>query len=211
MIKRMSSTWLCMLVLPLVLAALGSSACLRGTPSERPPVHLNPNMDDQPKAEPQSLSSLFSDSAAMRTPVPGTVARGQLSEDMAYYNGKDDNGAFLRTSPVPLSMKLLEAGRGRYDIYCAPCHSRVGDGQGIVARYGYPAPASHHDQRIRDAEDGYLFDVITNGYKEMPAYRNQVPVADRWAIVAYMRALQRSQNATVIDVPEPLRSQLKQN
>ena len=142
----------------------------------------------------------------MRPPVAGTVARGQLRDDMAYYTGKDDNGTFIRGLPVSMTMQLLERGRERYDIYCAPCHSRIGDGRGMVFRYGYPPPATHHDPRIRESEDGYLFEVITNGYKNMPAYRNQVPVADRWAIVAYMRALQRSQNATINDVPDSVRS-----
>ena len=186
------------------------AGCTRGRPSRKPPVHLNPNMDVQPRLERQSPSSFFADGAAMRPPVPGTVARGQLHDDPVYYTGKDERGRLVRTAPVPYSMERLRRGRQRYDIYCAPCHGRVGDGQSMVAKRGFvPPPTNLHDPRLLTIEDGHLFDVITNGIRNMPSYRSQIPVEDRWAIVMYVRALQRSQRANLEDIPPDKRAGLK--
>ena len=182
--------------------------CSRRQPSSEPPLHFNPNMDNQPKYKAQAQSEFFADGATMRQPVPGTVARGRLCDDDAYYRGTDSLGGFLAHSPVPVTMALLKRGQERFNIYCSPCHSRVGDGRGIMVTRGYVPPPTFHSDRIRGMPDGEIFNVITNGVRNMPSYRHQIPVNDRWAIVAYLRALQRSQNATIDDVPVELRHQV---
>lgn len=182
--------------------------CYRGSPSEDPPIHLNPNMDNQPKYKAQAESYFFKDGAAMRMPVPGTVARGDLRADPVYYQGKNADGSLVLSSPEEITLELLKRGQERYNIYCAPCHDRTGAGQGIVIKKGFLPPPSLHLDRLREAPDGHLFDVIGNGIRNMPGYDHQIQVADRWAIVAYIRALQRSQNARRSDVPEELINQL---
>ncbi len=183
--------------------------CYQGRPTSREPIHLNPNMDDQPKYEAMEKSRFFADGSAMRLPVEGTVARGELNVDPAYYTGKDRSSKLIRTIPVPVTMGLLRRGQERYNIYCSPCHGRVGDGQGIVVKRGYPPPPTFHAERLREIEDGHIFDVITNGIRNMPPYKHQVPVEDRWAIVAFFRALQRSQAATPDDIPADEREVIK--
>lgn len=195
------------LFIPLMISILMIS-CYRGKPSEDPPVHLNPNMDSQPKYEAQEASEFFEDGSAMRPPVPGTVARGDLREDDAYYRGRNGDGSLLVRLPVEITMKLLQHGRERYNIYCAPCHDQSGSGKGIVIKKGFLPPPSLHLERLRESPDGHIFDVVSNGIRNMPSYKHQIPVADRWAIVAYIRALQRSQNARAGDVPEDLRKGL---
>jgi len=186
------------------------SGCARERPSDKPPLHLNPNMDNQEKYLEQEPNSFFADSSAQRQPVPGTIARGYLRNDDVYFRGMKSNGDFIEKAPVEIDIHLLERGRERYDIYCAPCHSRAGDGRGIMIERGYPPPPSFHTERIRELPDGHIFDVITNGLRNMPAYKHQVPIDDRWAIVAYMRALQRSQNAALEDIPEERREKLRE-
>lgn len=183
--------------------------CTRGRPSEQPPIHLNPNMDYQEKYVPQGPSRFFADGMAMRLPVAGTVARGELFEDRAYYYGRDEIDSLIATLPVSVTMELLQRGQERYNIYCSPCHSRTGDGQGIVVKRGMIPPPTFHEERLRRLPDGYIYDVISNGIRNMPSYRHQISVADRWAIVAYFRALQRSHNATIDDVPVEMRNQLR--
>ena len=166
-------------------------------------------MNSQPKYEAQEQSEFFEDGATMRAPVPGTVARGDLRDDDIYFLGKDDSGTLIQQAPVEVSMPLLRRGQERYNIYCAPCHDRTGAGQGIIIKKGYLPPPSFHIDRLREAPDGHIYDVISNGIRNMPAYNHQISIADRWAIVAYVRALQRSQNATISDVPEELRGEIK--
>jgi mono/diheme cytochrome c family protein len=166
-------------------------------------------MDSQPKYKAQSEGDFFADGSAMRFPAEGTVARGQLREDDAYFRGRDDNGRFLRKAPVPLSESGLRRGRVRFDIYCSVCHGRVGDGRSVMVERGYIPPPSFHVDRIRQMDDGEIFEVMTNGIRNMPSYRNQIPARDRWQIIHYLRALQRSQNATIDDIPEPLSENLK--
>ncbi|MDQ7054392.1 MAG: cytochrome c [candidate division KSB1 bacterium] len=195
-------------MLPVSLLALVLLAgCFRGKPFENTPIYVPHGMENQPKYLPQGPSNFFVDGAAMRMPVPGTVARGELYEDTAFYFGVDAQGDTLRQIPVPVTMELLKRGQERYNIFCAPCHSRVGDGKGIVVQYNFLPPPTFHQDRLRKAKDGYLFNVISNGIRNMPGYRHQINVKDRWAIVAYMRALQRSQNATIEDLPEEIRAQ----
>ena len=192
------------------ITALLLLSCAQERPSERTPIHLNPNMDNQEKFQPQETNSFYADGAAQRMPVPGTVARGYLKNDDAYFRGLNSRGEFVADNPVEIDIKLLERGRERYDIYCSPCHSKIGDGRGIMIERGYPPPPSFHTERIRELPDGHIFDVITNGVRNMPSYKHQMPVGDRWAIVAYLRALQRSQNARLEDVPEEMREKLRE-
>jgi len=191
------------------IALLLMAGCTREQPSSRPPIHLNPNMDSQPKYKAQSQSKFFADSAAMRVPVAGTVARGNLREDNIFYTGAVVDSQYVKKNPVVINMQLLKRGRERYDIYCSPCHSRVGDGRGIMVTRGYVPPPSFHDDRLRGMPDGQIFDVITNGVRNMPSYRHQIIPDDRWAIVAYLRALQRSHNAGLEDIPVELREKVR--
>ncbi|NOZ03172.1 MAG: cytochrome c [FCB group bacterium] len=194
-------------LLLVILVTITLPGCFRGRPSDKPPIHWNPNMDTQDKYKPERESEFFADKSTMRTPVKGTVAIGQLHEDEAYYRGKNAEGGFIPSNPMTLTRDLLLRGQERFNIYCSPCHGRAGDGKGIITKYEYPIPpTSFHQDRIRSMPDGQLFDVITNGIRSMPSYRHQIPVEDRWAIIGYVRALQRSQNASLSDVPEKIRS-----
>jgi len=193
----------------LILAFIIFSGCSQGTPSENTPIHLNPNMDDQLKYEAMEESKFFLDKSSMRMPLEGTVARGKLNEDLAYYEGKNADGTFVKKMPVQITLQMLKRGQKRYEIYCTPCHGGTGAGQGIVIKKGFLAPQSYHIDRLRNIEDGYIFDLISNGIRNMPSYGYQIPVADRWAIVAYVRALQRSQNAKISDIPDDIKNNLK--
>ena len=185
----------------LVLASLVVSGCARGCTSSRPPIHLNPSMDNQPKARPQSASTFFYDGSSMRQPVPGTVAIGGLKEDVAFFTGKGADGQFVATIPVAADEALLERGRQRYVIYCQPCHDARGDGKGILFQRGNVPTASFHQEKILKYTDGQIFDVITNGQGLMPAYRWPIPPADRWAIIAHVRGLQRERMARAASAP----------
>ena len=165
-------------------------------------------MADQPRYEPLSRSTFFGDERAARPLVEGTVARGQLRSDEHLYTGKE-GGKLVDTFPFPVTPSTLARGQERFNIYCSPCHDRVGTGQGMIVRRGYRAPASFHMDRLRQAPAGYFFDVMTNGFGAMPDYAQQVYPEDRWAIVAYIRALQLSQHATLADLPEDQRRQLE--
>ena len=174
----------------------------RGSLKEDPPIHINPNMDAMERFEAQEANPFFEDGRAMRPPVPGTVARGMLREDVAFHTGRNADGGYVQVMPVEYTVEFANRGRERYDIYCSVCHGVAGDGQGIVMTGGYGfVPIGFHNDRLRTIEDGYLYEVITQGVRSMPAYAQQIPIADRWAIVAYVRALQRSQNADRDDIP----------
>jgi mono/diheme cytochrome c family protein len=168
------------------------------------------DMHDTPRYEALEESDFFADKRAMR-PIPaGTVARGNLRDDDVYYTGKQD-GEFVRELPpqVQVDKALLDRGEQRFNIYCAPCHSPIGDGNGTIVQRGYKRPVSYHDPRLRGMGIGYFYDVITNGFGQMPDYAAQVTPADRWAIAAYIRVLQRSQTGTVDDVPADQRGVLE--
>ncbi len=156
-------------------------------------------MYDQSRVKPLAQSDFYSDLRTARTPVDGTVARGQLHEDTYLYTGKigANPGDYM---PFVITEADLARGRERFNIYCAPCHSRLGDGNGMVVQRGYKHPPTYHQERLRKAPLGYFFDVMTNGFGAMPDYSSQIPVEDRWRIVAYIRALQLSQNATQADI-----------
>jgi mono/diheme cytochrome c family protein len=159
------------------------------------------DMQVQPKQNPLSRSDFFSDQRSERPPVEGTVARGQLREDTYFYTGKIGNnpGNYM---PFAVTKEVLDRGRERYNIYCAPCHSRVGDGNGFVPSRGFARkPPSYHIERLQKAPLGYFYDVMTNGFGIMSDYASQVSPEDRWKIVAYIRALQLSENASRADVP----------
>jgi mono/diheme cytochrome c family protein len=158
------------------------------------------DMHDQPRFKPLAKSDFYADLRSARPPVDGTVARGQLHEDSYFYTGKFGNnpGDYM---PFPVTEDVLARGRERFNIYCAPCHSRLGDGNGMIVQRGFRAPPSYHTERLRKAPLGYFFDVMTNGFGAMPEYASQIPPRDRWTIVAYIRALQLSQQATTSDVP----------
>lgn len=158
------------------------------------------DMHDQPRFKPLAQSDFYADLRSSRAPVEGTVARGDLREDSYFYTGKiGANPGDYMPAEVPVNEETLERGRERFNIYCAPCHSRVGDGNGMLPQRGYRHPPSYHQDRLRKAPLGYFFDVITNGFGAMPDYASQIPPDDRWKIVAYIRALQLSQNATAAD------------
>lgn len=185
----------------LVLTSLVVSGCARGCTSSRPPIHINPSMDDQPKARPQSASTFFYNGASMREPVPGTIPIGGLQEDGAFFTGKGADGQFVPAIPLPVDDALVERGRQRYGIYCQPCHDARGDGRGILFQRGNVPTGNFHDDKILKYTDGQIFDVITNGVGLMSGYKWPIPPADRWAIIAYVRELQRKRPASATGAP----------
>jgi len=172
------------------------------------------DMHDQNKLEPLEATPFFTDGRGSREPVEGTVARGLLKADRHLWEGRygDDGGGppgeLVDTFPMPVTRDVVVRGRERFDIYCSPCHSKTGEGDGMVVRRGFQRPPTFHRDELRQAKVGYLFEVISKGLGVMPSYAAQIPVADRWAIVAYVRALQLSQTARIDDVPEPARAEL---
>jgi mono/diheme cytochrome c family protein len=185
----------------LVLSTVFLAGCARGCTSSRPPIHLNPSMDNQPKVRPQSASTFFYDGSGMRQPVPGTVAIDGLKEDTAFFTGKGADGQFVATNPVTVDDTVLERGKQRYTIYCQPCHDARGDGKGILFQRGNVPTATFHQEKLLKYTDGQLFDVMTNGQGLMPAYRWPIPPADRWAIIAYIRGMQRDRQARAASAP----------
>lgn len=184
--------------LALTVGAIGLLAvgCTRGSTSGKPPIHLNPNMDQQPKVLPQSASTFFYDGVSMRQPVPGTVARGELKADTAFFEGRDALGEWIATAPITVDAAVSERGAERYVIYCALCHGDEGAGNGMLVQRAGVAVADLHQQRLRDMSDGEMFDVITNGLGLMQGYRYPIKTADRWAIVAHVRELQSQRAAS---------------
>ena len=187
----------------------------RVTTSPQPRIHISPDMDNQPKFKTQSRNPMFADRRAMRPPVAGAVPRGAVLGEPAVTSGKLGE-SWVEAIPIEIDRSLIERGRQRYDIYCSPCHGLAGFGDGMVARRAdellegtWTPPTSFHSDLLRERPAGHLFNTITNGIRNMPAYGPQITVEDRWAIVAYVRALQRSQNATVDDVPDDIRAQLR--
>ncbi len=165
------------------------------------------DMHDQPKYKPLGRSDFFADQRASRPLVEGTIPRTGLHEDTLRFTGKID-GKPVDLFPFPVTEQVMARGRERFDVFCSPCHGRTGSGDGMVVQRGFRRPATFHQDRLRQAPAGYLFDVITNGFGLMADHAQQVPVDDRWAIVAYIRALQRSEQATIADVPTAERAGL---
>jgi mono/diheme cytochrome c family protein len=197
----------------LTLSVMG----FRGANATRPPIEMWPDMDHQAKYKPQAESAFFADGRADRAIPAGTVPRGRstaadasyLRADDAVYAGKNADGSFVRGFPVAVTHELLVRGQGRYQIYCAPCHGAVGDGNGITKSYGMVATPTYHDARLRDMAEGELYNTIANGKNTMMPYADKLSPEDRWAVVAYVRALQRAANATIDDVPLEQRGALK--
>jgi mono/diheme cytochrome c family protein len=166
------------------------------------------DMQDQPKYRPQRPSDFFADGRSERQPVEGAIARGTLYEDTAFYEGKDATGKDIEEFPIAVDKTVILRGQQRYDVYCSPCHGRIGNGLGMVVRRGFKQPPSYHIERLRTAPAGHLYDVISNGYGAMLNYASQVQPRDRWAIVAYIRALQYSENANINDLPAESRARV---
>lgn len=183
-------------ILASALLALGLTACRQ-------------DMHNQPKVKPLTHSDFFADGQSSRSLPAGTVPRGYLREDQAYYAGRSGD-QFVSDFPMPVTRQVLQRGQERYNIFCSPCHSRLGDGRGMIVRRGYKQPPSYHEQRLRDQAPGYFFDVMTNGFATMPGYASQIPVEDRWAIAAYIRALQLSQSLHLADLTPEEREKLMQ-
>ncbi|HVS15182.1 MAG TPA: cytochrome c [Thermoanaerobaculia bacterium] len=190
----MSGKWRFAALLAAACAWLALAGC-RGTPSPWPPIHLNPNMDDQPRLDSQEASVFFYDGKGMREPVPGTVARGELRQDAAFFTGRDAAGEYLQESPVAASAEVLARGAERYTIYCTPCHDERGAGTGVLAQYASVPTASFHDEQRLGYTDGQIFEVITIGFGLMQGYAYPITPADRWAIVAHVRQLQQDRLA----------------
>ena len=165
-------------------------------------------MHNQPKYIPLRESTFFADNRSARPIVAGTVARGELHDDTLLYTGKID-GKDADVFPFPIDAKVMARGQERFNIYCSPCHGRTGQGDGMVVRRGYRHPPTFHQDRLRNAPAGQIFDVITNGFGAMPDYAAQIKVEDRWAIIAYVRALQLSEHASAADVPADHRGDLE--
>jgi mono/diheme cytochrome c family protein len=167
------------------------------------------DMHNQPKAIPLRESMFFRDTSSARPLVEGTVARGTLQDDVAFFTGKS-GATELDALPFPLTAEVLDRGEQRFNIYCSPCHDTAGTGQGMIVRRGYRQPPSYHIDRLRTAPLGHFYDVMTNGFGAMPDYRAQIAPRDRWAIAAYVRALQLSQHAAAADIPPEERQKLSQ-
>lgn len=201
------------LILVMIISVMALSGC-RSWRSEKPPVHPNPNMDWQAKVKPQTMNL---------QPPEGTVAWGRgaisdanetrddyLQSDGRFYTGKNSDGSWVKRVPIDVDAATLDRGEERYDIYCAMCHDRAGTGRGPVIERGFIPPPNLSDARILAYSDGALFDVISNGVRNMPSYRKQIPETDRWAIVTYIRVLQKMNTATLKDVPASKRSEIEE-
>jgi len=187
----------------------------RATTSPKPRIHVVPDMDNQPKFRSQTRNPMFADRRAMRPPVDGTIPQEEVLGEPALTTGKV-GGSWVDAIPIEVDLALMRRGRERFDIYCSPCHGLAGFGDGMVAKRAdelqegtWTPPSSFHTDLVRERPVGHIFNTISNGIRNMPAYGPQIPVEDRWAIVAYVRALQRSQHATVDDVPPDTRAQLR--
>ena len=210
--------WAIPVLLLLASLALVPVACIaraRAVRTPHPRVHLVPDMDNQGRYEAQQPNGWFADTRADRLPVAGTVARGRLQTDDRISLGLDGE-SYTTSIPVEMNAELMTRGKQRYNIYCAPCHGLGGYGDGIVAHRAealkqgtFVPPASLHVEPAYSRPVGHLFNTITNGIRTMPSYGSQVPVEDRWAIVAYIKALQRSQRAGLDDVPPEERQGLR--
>jgi len=167
------------------------------------------DMHNQPKYLPLRESDFYADRRSARPIVEGTVARGDLQQDSYYYTGKV-NGLPGNEMPIPVTRELLDRGEERYNIYCSPCHSKLGDGNGMIVQRGFKQPPSYHIDRLRQAPIGHFFDVISNGFGAMPDYKAQIAPRDRWAIAAYVRALQLSQHAVAAELTPEERQKVSQ-
>lgn len=199
------------LTMALMVVAVLSIAGIRGGMSRKPPLEVFPDMKRQPKLRPQKPSAFFPGLSTSRLPVPGTVSHDALLDDNPVATGRIEGTTnFLETNPLPFNEVLLARGRQRFTIYCSPCHSAAGDGNGITTKYGMLRTGNYHEPRIVRMADGEIFNTITHGKNLMPSYASQVTVTDRWAIIAYIRALELTRLGDTNDVPPQYRAALKQ-
>jgi mono/diheme cytochrome c family protein len=182
----------------------------RGHTFKQPPLEIFPDMDRQPKLRPQQPSVTFANGRSSQEPVAGTVARGSHYENNPVNTGREAGGStFVANIPVPVTEQLMVRGQQRFNIYCTPCHGPQGDGNGIVKKYGYTTVRSIHEKIVVVQPDGQLFNTISNGTNTMFGYASQISIEDRWAIVAYVRALQRSHLGLAEEVPAAMKAGLK--
>ncbi len=186
---------------PLLLVAAGSGLALL--------TGCRQDMHDQPSYKPYAQSSFWPDQRSARPAIDGAVARGKLKTDTRLWKGRAADGTFITEIPMPVTKALLMRGQQRYNIYCTPCHGRTGEGEGMVVQRGFKHPPTYHSDRLRQQPPGYIFDVISNGFGSMVSYASRIPMEDRWAITAYVKVLQFSQNATNADVPEADRGRIE--
>jgi mono/diheme cytochrome c family protein len=198
------------LILALLVAGTVSILGFRGSVTTKPPLEVFPDMDHQPKYKAQARSAFFADGRVDRPLPVGAVARGDLRADDHLYTGKNADGSFLSGFPAAITIdaKLLERGKDRYAIFCLPCHGAIGDGNGITKSYGMGATPTYHDDRLRKMAEGEIFNTITVGKGNMLSYADKLSADERWAVIAYVRALQRAQTGTVNDVPASHKSEL---
>lgn len=195
----------------LAVVAIVSVAGLRGGLSRKPPLEVFPDMDRQPKLRPQTTAGFagFSDGLSSRLPVAGTVSRESFREADEFSIGKKADGSWVDAIPVTVSRELVQRGRERYDIYCAPCHGLAGDGNGVTTKFGMAAVAKLHDERLIKMADGEIFNTISNGKNLMLPYADKLDPRDRWAVIAYVRALQLSRLGKKEEIPDAVRATLK--
>jgi len=206
-----------------VVVAVVSVLGFRGAKSTKMPIYVFPDMDYQERYKPQGENSFFEDGRNDRPEVSGTVGRGHaweikdvfsseyeydVAKNPSLYSGKTERGEWYRGFPVEVTPELIELGEAKYDIFCTVCHGEVGDGNGVTKQYGMIATPTYHDDRLRTMSEGEIFNTITNGKNLMGAYGYKLNPEERWAVVAYLRALQIAGNATVADVPEEFKSEL---
>jgi mono/diheme cytochrome c family protein len=189
-----------------VMGVLGK----RGSHFREPPLEIFPDMDRQPKLRPQQPNLTFANGRSSQEPIQGTVARGQQYQNSPVNTGRMvDSTNFIVAIPVPVTEQLMARGKQRFEIYCVPCHGPTGDGNGIVKKYGYGTIRSIHEKPVILQPDGEIFNTITFGKSTMMPYGSQISVEDRWAIVAYVRALHFSRLATLDQAPESVKAGLK--
>ena len=201
-----------LLVVLVTIAAVAVIAGKRGHHFRKPPIYIFPDMDRQPKLRPQEPSAFFANGISSQLPVPGTIARGEPYQDVPANTGRVPGTTnYVNAIPIPVTLSLMDRGRERYNIYCAPCHGAGGDGKGVTTKFGMGVIADLHDtkaRRVPQQSDGEIFATISIGKGLMQGYASQIPISDRWAIIAYLRALQRSRLATLEDVPAAQRAEL---
>jgi len=199
-----------LLIFALCMVMVVAIAGKRGSISRRPPIELFPDMNRQPKLRPQVPNAFFADGRSSRPPIPGTIARGDRYEDLPVNTGRVTGTTnFAETIPVEVTAKLIARGQQRFNINCSPCHGEQGDGNGVVKKLGLATVANLHDKRIVELPDGEIFNTITYGKNTMGPYGANVTIDDRWAVIAYVRALQLSRLGSIDDVPESMRASLK--
>jgi mono/diheme cytochrome c family protein len=199
-----------LVLLFLVVVGVVSIAGFRGSISRQPPLEVFPDMKRQPKLRPQKPDDFFANQTTSQLPVPGTIAQDAPYEDLPVNTGRVPGTTnWIETVPIPITAELLARGRERFTIFCSPCHSAAGDGNGITTKYGMLKAGNFHEPRVVRLADGEIFNTITKGKNQMPSYGAQVPESDRWAIIAYVRALQRARLGTPGDVPAEMRASLK--